>query len=55
MNYKKIKADMTKFNQIKKILKKISLSKGCIDVLINCAGITQSLKKIIFLIIGKQQ
>ena len=45
VNYKKIKADMTKFNQIKKILKKISLSKGCIDVLINCAGITQSLKK----------
>ena len=44
VNYKKIKADMTKFNQIKKILKKISLSKGCIDVLINCAGITQSLK-----------
>lgn len=45
IKYKKIKVDVTKFNNIKKILKNISHTQGCIDVLINCAGISQPLKK----------
>ena len=42
-NLKKIQVDITNYLKIKKILKKIDLKFGKIDIIINCAGITRKI------------